>query len=173
MNTEHDSTQIYVVDAENRPLAVLPVKTVHDQNLRHRGFLLVLTDGRNRLALRRLAPDHPSFPGRWDVPGSGHVGIDEAADEAAMRALPAALREHEPDLYHRLHLANGAGTGNEAVDVFEARIPEHLLHHFADSLEYLLVDHDEFHALLSAYKECLTPDLAAVRNARLHRPSGA
>ena len=33
-----------MVDADNRPLAVMPVEEVHNQNLRHRGFFLLLTD---------------------------------------------------------------------------------------------------------------------------------
>lgn len=167
--TEHEPKQIYVVDADNRPLAVMPVEEVHSQNLRHRGFFLLLTDSSGRLVLRRRTTGHPASPGNWDIPGSGHTGIDEAADEAAERALPDVLQSQELSPHHSLHLESGAGTGNEAVDVFEIRIPDRMLHHFTDSLEYLLVDQDEFHALAASYRDCFTAELATVWDRRLYR----
>lgn len=160
--TEHEPKQIYVVDADNRPLAVMPVEEVHSQNLRHRGFFLLLTDSSGRLVLRRRTAN-------WDIPGGGHIGIDEAADEAAERALPGVLQSQELSSHYRLHLESGAGTGNEAVDIFEIRIPDRMLHHFTDSLEYLLVDQDEFQALAASYQDCFTAALATVWDRRLYR----
>lgn len=168
MGTEYEPKQIYVVDTKNRPLAALPVELIHDQNLRHRGFFLLLTDRQNRLVLRKLPADHPSSPGRWDIPGSGHVDIDEAADQAAERALPAVLRNQELTLDHHLRLENGVGTGNEIVDVFTVRIPDQALHHFTHNLEYLLVDRSELRRLVMSYQECLTANLVAVWDQKLH-----
>lgn len=168
MGTEHDSKQIYVVDAKNLPLAALPVELVHDQNLRHRGFFLLLTDRHNRLVLRKLPATHPSSPGSWDIPGSGHVDLDEAADEAAERTLPDKLQGQDLPLNHHLRLENGAGTGNEVVDVFKVQIPDAMLHHFTNSLEYLLVDQSELRTLITSYRECLTADLIAIWDLDLH-----
>jgi isopentenyl-diphosphate delta-isomerase len=168
MDTEHEPKLIYVVDTKNRPLAALPVELIHEQNLRHRGFFLLLTDRQNRLVLRKLSADHPSSPGRWDIPGSGHVGMDEAADQATERTLPAVLRDQNPALKHHLRLENGVGTGNEIVDVFTFRIPDQALHHFTRSLEYLLVDQNELRMLATSYRKCLTANLIAVWDLHVH-----
>jgi hypothetical protein len=39
--------------------------------------MLLLTDSKGRLMLRRLDKTHPLYPGRWDIAGSGHVGAGE------------------------------------------------------------------------------------------------
>ena len=99
----------------------------------------------------------------------GHIGIGEAADETTERTLPGVLQSQELSPHHRLHLESGADTGNEAVDIFEIRIPDRMLHHFTDSLEYLLVDRDEFQALAASYQDCFTAALATVWDRRLYR----
>ena len=42
-------------------------------------------------------------------------------------------------------------------------------HHFTDSLEYLLVDRDEFQALAASYQDCFTAALATMWDRRLYR----
>ena len=166
MSTESSPDRIYVVDAENRPLAVMSPEEVHAQGLAHRGVLLLITDRRGRLALRRLPADHPLHPGRWDVAGSGHVGADEAAEEAAQNRLPAA--DLGDNLRHVCTLAEGAGTGAEIVEIFEAELPDQAAQTLSRDLSFLFVDRDELDALVSSFPDQLSPDLLTVWRTRLH-----
>ena len=166
MSTESSPDRIYVVDAENRPLAVMSPEEVHAQGLAHRGVLLLITDRRRRLALRRLPADHPLHPGRWDVAGSGHVVADEAAEEAAQNRLPAA--DLGDNLRHVCTLAEGAGTGVEIVEVFEAELSDQAAQTLSRDLSLLFVDRDELDALVSSFHDQLSPDLLTVWRTRLY-----
>ncbi len=168
MSTESSPDRIYVVDAENRPLAVMSPEEVHAQGLAHRGVLLLITDRRRRLALRRLPADHPLHPGRWDVAGSGHVVADEAAEEAAQNRLPAAAADLGDSLRHVCTLAEGAGTGAEIVEVFEAELPDQAAQTLSRDLSLLFVDRDELDALVSSFPDQLSPDLLTVWRTRLY-----
>lgn len=177
MASETDTDRIFVVDADNRPLAVMCQEQIHLQGLRHRGILLLLRDRRGRLALRRLPPDHPFHPGRWDVTGSGHVGADEAVEEAAERRLPdvascpAGLLRG--GLRHVRDLASGAGTGNEHVEIYEAELTDQAAQALAADLAFLFVDPDELQALVFSYPGQLSPDLLRVWETRLHDPAAS
>jgi isopentenyl-diphosphate delta-isomerase len=172
MSMENDPDRIFVVDENNSPLAVMLPDQVHLQALRHRGFILLLTDRRGRLVLRRLPVDHPLHPGRWDVTGSGHVGTDEAAEEAAERRLPPAAADLGDGLRHMRTLTVGAGTGNEVVEIFGMVLPDQAALALARDLAFLFVDRDELGALVSSYPEQLTPDLHTVWTTRLHEQDG-
>lgn len=172
MSMETDPDRIFVVDENNRPLAVMQPEQVHLQALRHRGVILLLTDRRGRLVLRRLPVDHPLFPGRWDVTGSGHVGVGEASEEAAERRLPPAAADLGDSLRHMRTLTAGAGTGNEVVEIFGMVLPDQAALALARDLEFLFVDRDELGALVSSYPEQLTPDLHTVWATRLHEQDG-
>lgn len=169
MSTDSDPERIQVVDADNRPLVVMNADEIHRQGLRHRGVLLLLTDRRGRIALRKLDKGHPLFPGRWDIAGSGHVLAGEAAEEAAERRLPPAAGALGENLRHVLALSGEAGTGEEIVDVFAATLPDETARLLAADLSFLLVDEDELTALASSYPDQLTPDLLTVWKTRLHR----
>lgn len=176
MASETDTDRIFVVDGNNRPLAVMAQEQVHLQGLRHRGIMLLLRDRRGRLVLRRLPSDHPFHPGRWDVTGSGHVGADEAAEEAAERRLPAACGPADllhGGLRHVRDLASGAGTGNEHVEIFEAVLTDQAAQALAADLAFLFVDPDELQALVFSYPGQLSPDLLRVWETRLHDPAAS
>jgi len=169
MSTEMDPERIFVVDGENAPLAVMSPEQVHLQGLRHRGFILLCKDRAGRLALRRLSREHPLHPGRWDVIGSGHVGAEQAAEEAAERCLPPALQHQEDGIGHARTLPHGAGTGDEIVEVFEVLLADEEARTLAADLEFMFVDLDEFASLVESYADQLTPDLLAVWTNRLFR----
>ncbi|NLW81690.1 MAG: hypothetical protein GXY42_08490 [Desulfovibrionales bacterium] len=162
MAAEQTSEKIYIVDAENRPVAVMDAEQVHRQRLWHRGVLLILLDRSGRLVLRRLGKNHPLHPSRWDLTGSGHVLWHEASEEAAWRYLPMAARTAGPALFHRCTMHEGVGTGLEIVDVFHAHIPDPVAGTLARDTDYLLVDQDELHALATSYADQLTPALLDV-----------
>jgi isopentenyl-diphosphate delta-isomerase len=172
MSMETDPDRIYVVDANNRPLAVMSPEEAHAQGLMHRGVLLLLRDRRGRLGLRRLPPDHPRHPGRWDVAGGGHIGADEAAEEAAQRRLPAAAADLGDSLRHVRTLDEGAGTGRETVEVFEAEVPDQAARILARDPAFLFVDRDELGALVASYGDQLAPDLLRVWETLLNDRDG-
>lgn len=168
MSMETDPDRIFVVDADNRPLAVMSPEEAHAQGLMHRGVILLLRDRRGRLGLRRLPPDHPRHPGRWDVAGGGHIGVDEAAEEAALRHLPSVAADLGDSLRHVRTLAEGAGTGRETVEIFEAELPGQIVHILTGGPAFLFVDRDEMAALVASYADQLTPDLLRVWETRLY-----
>ena len=169
MSTEMEPERIFVVDESNLPLAVMSADQAHVQGLRHRGVLLVLTDRQGRLVLHRLPQDHPRHPGLWSVAGSGHIGVFEAAEEAAERHLPHAVQPYCEGLVHMTTLSDGAGTGNEVTEVFEMLLPDQAAAILAADLAFILVDHDELRALISSYPEQLTQDLLTIWRTRLHQ----
>jgi isopentenyl-diphosphate delta-isomerase len=170
MSLETGLKRIYVVDENNLPLAIMASEQVHLQGLRHRGFLLVLTDAKGRLMLRRLDKSHPLYPGRWDIVGCGHVGAKETAEEAAERHLPPVAADLTGNLRHALTLTEGAGTGNEIVEVFSAGLSSQATRLLLQDLSFLAVDPDELGALATSYPDQLSPALLTVWNARLHHP---
>lgn len=165
---ESDQEKIYVVDENNLPLAVMASEQVHAQGLGHRGFMLLLTDARGRLVLRRLDMDHPRDPGRWDVVGSGHVAAGQAAEEAAEGCLPPAAAGLAGSLRHLRTLHGGAGTGREIVEVFCAGMPDQAGRLLLQDRGFLAVDHDELSALTASYADQLSAGLLAVWNLGLH-----
>jgi len=170
MSTELESERIWVVDQDNRPLAVMSTDQVHAQDLRHRGFLLLVNDPGGRLIVRRLQRNHPLYPGRWDIVGSGHVLAAEASEEAALRHLPPDAGG--PDsLQHLRTLDREAGTGREIVEVFGAVIPETATLELTRDPQFMAVDPDELAALATSFPDQLTPVLLAVWTARLHTPA--
>ena len=167
---EPGQEKIYVVDENNLPLAVMAAEQVHAQGLRHRGFLLLLLDGQGRLVLRRLDKNHPLHPGLWDLVGCGHIMAHEAAGEASERHLPRQAADQEGSLEHLLTLTTGAGTGNEIVEVFSARMSSQDASLLLQDLSFMAVDPDELGALVSSYPDQLSPSLLAVWASRLHHP---
>jgi len=170
MSFETGLEKIYVVDENNLPLATMASEQVHLQGLQHRGFLLLLTDALGRLLLRRLSKSHPLYPGRWDIVGCGHIMATEAAEEAAERHLPPVAADLTQNLRHTLTLTEGAGTGNEIVEVFSAELSSQAARLLLQDLSFLAVDPDELGALATSYPDQLSPALLTVWNARLHHP---
>lgn len=159
MSLEMDPDRIYVVDADNIPLAVMDPEEIHRQNLMHRGFLLLIADHSGHHLLRRHGKEHTTYPGRWDIPASGHVAAGEAAEIAAEMRIPSAVSTSGIDTRHLQTLWSGMGTGNEVVEVFEVRLSDQEARALATDPSFLLVDQDEMTALVSSYSEQLTPRL--------------
>lgn len=170
---EQGQEKIYVIDENNLPLAVMAAEQVHAQGLRHRGFLLLLMDERGRLVLRKLDKNHPRHPGLWDLVGCGHIMAHEAAEEAAERHLPRLAASQGGSMEHVLTLTTGAGTGNEIVEVFSARMSSQVANQLLQDLSFMAVDPDELAALVSSYPDQLSPSLLAVWASRLHQPGAS
>lgn len=173
MSVEPSQEKIYVVDENNLPLAVMSAEQVHAQGLRHRGFLLLLTDGQGRLVLHRLDKSHPLHPGRWDLVGCGHIMAEEAAEEAAERHLPQAAADMAQGLRHSTTLTTGAGTGAEIVEVFSAALSSQGAAALLRDLNFMAVDADELAALATSYPDRLSPALLTVWRSRLHQPDAS
>ncbi|NCD24069.1 MAG: hypothetical protein EOL86_00550 [Deltaproteobacteria bacterium] len=160
MTEESTNTQIYVVDANNRPLAVMDREQVLRQGLKHRNVALVLSDARGRLVLRRRPADHPIYPGRWDIAGGGHVQAGLAAEDVARACVPASLPGLE--VWHARTLGASARTGNAFVEIFLARLDSAQGSTLLHDHDYLSVDQDELDALASAHPDLFTPALITV-----------
>lgn len=165
INLLSDPESIYVVDAQNVPLMVMPVAQIHAQKLWHRGVVVLASDSLGRLGLRQKKQLGLS---NWDVLGSGHVGSDEAHECAVERLLPPELKGHGLAFSLR-HTQNfGLGTGKEFIQIFEIRLPDQLRDLLSTKHKFMFVDQDEFSALVSNFPDQLSADLLTIWTARLH-----
>ncbi len=160
MTEETISPHIYVVDANNRPVAVMDREQVLRQGLKHRSVLLVLRDARGRIILRRRPTDHFVYPGRWDIAGSRHIPAGLAAEDVALACMPAVLPVLE--VTHLRTLDASARTGNAFVEIFAARLDSIQSAALLRDHAYLAVDQDELNALASTHPDLFTPSLMTV-----------
>ena len=65
-------------------------------------------------------------------------------------------------------LAEGAGTGAEIIEVFEAELTDQAAQTLSRDLSFLFVDRDELDALVSSFPDQLSPDLLTVWRTRLY-----
>jgi len=162
-----ESILIHVVDDANRPLAVMNSDDVHAQGLRHKGFILLAWDNRNRIVLRRRDTSDPVHPGCLDVLGSGHVESHLAAEHAAENALPGIAHDLDPGLELLARLDQGVGTGRESVEIFGVCLSTQAVRQMEADRSYLLVDKDECLALVASYADRLTPEFLATWQMKL------
>lgn len=169
MAVEMDSMHVYVVDATNLPLMVMEVEQVQRQGLKHRNVFLILRNKAGRMILRRRPTDHPVYPGRWDIIGSGHVPVGLAAEDAALGCLPPAISP--PEVTHQRSLDATARTGNAFVEIFAAVLDPQESANLVRDRAYLAVDQDELDALARSHPELLTPALMTVWADKIAFPS--
>ena len=169
MAVEMDSMHVYVVDAANLPLMVMAAEQVQRQGLKHRSVFLILRDKAGRMILRRRPTDHPVYPGRWDIVGSGLVPAGLAAEDAALGCLPPAI--FPPEVTHLRSLDATARTGNAFVEIFAAVLGAQESTSLVRDRAYLAVDRDELDALALSHPDLLTPALMTVWEDKIAAPA--
>lgn len=149
-----------MVDARDRPLAILPLPDVHAQQLRHRAVLMLVYNSQGKLYLQQRSKRKTLFPGCWDVSASGHVQAGEALEDAARREIKEEL-DLEAD---RLRLVTAVPaspfTGQEFLTVYSAGRMTATPRPNPEELEGgMFVDADELEFLAAQYQDVLTPGL--------------
>ncbi len=151
---------VEVVDGRNRPLAILPLHTVHAQQLYHRSVLVLVYNTQGKLYLQKRSKSKTLYPGRWDVSASGHVQALESVEGAARRELKEELDLASERLQPRVEVPASPMTGYEFVTVFSAgRVHGQPRPNPAELEGGMFVDSEEMAYLASEYLEVLTPGL--------------
>jgi isopentenyl-diphosphate delta-isomerase len=151
---------VEVVDAADRPLAVMPLRDVHRQSLRHRSVLVLVYDADHRIFLQKRNRNKSLYPGRWDLSATGHVQAGESRSEAAAREL----REELGIIADRLRLIRripaGQETGFEFVSLYSAgRIAQEPRPNADEVEDGMFTDKAELAYLVENYRDMLTPGL--------------
>jgi isopentenyldiphosphate isomerase len=151
---------VEVVDAENRPLAVLPLIEAHRQLLLHRSVQVLVFDAEDRLFLRKRPAKAEAYAGRFDVSVAGHVWAFEALLDAALRELLATLNLRAERLRLVASLPASPHTGQEFVSLYSAgRVSHPLVLDPERAAEGLFVSREELSWLVREYREMLCPGL--------------
>jgi isopentenyl-diphosphate delta-isomerase len=147
-----------VVDANDRPLMVMPLREAHRQGLFHRAAMVLVYDLSGRLYLQKRAPHKNLYPGRFDLSATGHVRAGEAREEAAARELYEELGLLAKTLTPVDAAQASRETAYEFVTVFSAgRLPDPPRPNPGELAGGMFVDKAELAALVRDYRDCLTP----------------
>jgi len=150
-----------VVDARDRPLAVLPLEEVHRQRLLHRSVLVLAYDAAGKVYLQRRSAAKALYPGRFDVSASGHVQAGEAREDAARRELAEELGLQVATLRELARLPASAQTAWEFVTLYSAgRFAQAPRPDPAELDGGIFVDAQELECLVNLFRDQLTPGLA-------------
>lgn len=149
-----------VVDLRDRPLMVMNLYDVHQQQLPHRSVLIILLDRQGRAYLQRRSPEKRLYPGRWDVSASGHVKAGESREAAALRELREELSVRLDELRLWRTIPASKDNGFEFLTLFHAGRREVApIPNPAEVVEGMFVDRDELGYMVSEFRETLTPGL--------------
>ncbi|MGE4299864.1 MAG: NUDIX domain-containing protein [Desulfovibrionaceae bacterium] len=149
-----------VVDAQDRPLAVLPYAEVHRQSLMHRSVLVLVYQASGKLYLQKRAKNKSLYPGRWDLSATGHVRAGESREDAACRELEEELGITGPRLTVRHTIPASPATNHEHVTLYAAGVVSQPPRPNPDELEGgMFVDSDELDYLAEHFRDMLTPGL--------------
>ena len=149
-----------VVDAMDRPLAVLSYDEVHRQGLMHRSVLVLVYNESGKLYLQKRANNKRLYPGRWDLSATGHIEAGESREDGARRELNEELGVVAQHLTMRHVLPASPETGHEHVTLYSAGVVRQTLRPNPDELDGgMFVDSDELNYLAVHYRDMLTPGL--------------
>jgi len=157
---DKEGLRIEVMDADNRPLAVLPLAEVYRQRLPHRIAQVLVFNQHNKVYLQKRHPTKRIYPGRWDVSARVHVLEGESTLEAAVRGLRRELNISLERLYLIRHIPPGpeAGPGWHAV-YSTGRIALAPKPNAAEADEGYFYSEDELFCLAREFRELMTPGL--------------
>jgi len=157
----YDDEPVEIVDAAGRPLAVIPAAAAHRQSLPHKAVLALFFDRETRIVLTKRKPSAQAYPGRWDLPGRGHVRPGEAFLDAAKRLAEPLFPGRCGQFRFACALPATRDTAFEALCVFCCRLAEIplTLESLPPKEELLAVNADEMTALAADFRELFTPEV--------------
>jgi isopentenyldiphosphate isomerase len=119
LSPEHNWLE--VLDENDRPIAVLPEKTVHKQKLRHKRVVVLVFSPDGRLLLTKRPAQCFDGPGCWDVSLSAHVIAGESGYDILRQGLYVFLEMVVSKLRFVLRLDASPQTLNEVLNIFAVR----------------------------------------------------
>ncbi|MGE4552917.1 MAG: NUDIX domain-containing protein [Desulfovibrionaceae bacterium] len=154
---------VEVVDADNRPVAGLPLEEVYRQRLPHRSVVALLFNGENKIYLQRRSSRKARLPGRWDVSARTRVRLGESALDAAARALQDELRIQTDRLRLVRELPPAPDSDPGFLSVFSmGRSPLAPDPNPDEVEEGFFYSADELACLVREFRELLTPGLVGL-----------
>lgn len=165
---------VEIVDASNKPFAVIPLNEAHKQTLPHRAVLVLVYDTQNKVYLQKRSQQKSLYPGRYDLSATGHVRAGEALEEAALRELNEELGIDTARLKLIHELPASVDTGHEFITLFSAgRITQPLRPNPEELDGGMFVDRDELNFLVENYRDMLTPGVVYFAERNLIFPQSA
>ncbi len=148
---------VEVVDAHDRPLAVMTPKDALRQGLRFRMAAVALRIADNRVLLLRRKDEKGDRYGLWGI-GTGAVRVGEAREDAAFRLLAelAGLRGVQP---REVAVADAAAGFSYDLTLYVADLPKGLLP-WSVSLDTMALDRDELEGVLGESPGLFSAELA-------------
>ena len=147
---------VEIVDADDRPLAVMAPQSALRQGLRFRKIAVVLRPAPDTVLIIRKRDERTGRPGLWNI-GSGVVRVGEAREDAAARLMAeeAGLGGIRP----RMVAVAGEREGF-AYDLalFVADLPKGFLP-WREDIEAVVMDRDELEGVIEGAEELFTPEL--------------
>ncbi|NDV19120.1 NUDIX domain-containing protein [Pseudodesulfovibrio sp. JC047] len=163
LGTERDTQPLEVVDAHNRPLAVLPKTAIHRQLLKHRSVQVIVLDPVGKIFLQKRNTMKPFFPGRWDISVRTHPRAGEASYDAGLRALKNELNLDVERLQFLKELPAGPETGFEHISLYTVPKNTHPITPNPDEVaEGFYYSQEELNCLIKEFRELLTPNLVVL-----------
>lgn len=163
---------IEVINADNRPIAVMPKRLVHRQLLMHRSVQVMVFNPERKIYLQRRNRHKQLFPGRWDISARTHPLAGESTYDAALRTLSYELNldvEH-PVLIRELPA--GPPTGFERVYLYAVYKNTLPIRPNGDEVdEGYYYSQEELTCLVKEFRELLTPNLVVLWESGLLSPS--
>lgn len=152
---------VEVVDATDRPVAVMPLREVHRQRLLHRSVFVLVYGPGGKVFLQRRSLRKAQFPGRYDVSASGHVQAGESRLQAALRELSEELGLTPGTLRELARVPASVETSYEFVTLYSAGRVAQPPHPDPRELDGgMFVDRQELECLVTSFRDQLTPGLA-------------
>ncbi|MFO7728655.1 MAG: NUDIX domain-containing protein [Desulfonatronovibrio sp.] len=161
---------IEIVDSCNQPLGVLSRKEAHQQGLYHRSVLVLIYDDQNRLLIQKRHGSKRIYPGRWDLPATGHVPAGESAVDAACAKLRKQLGVEVPPwrIRHLTTINATAETNFEFIYLFSGgKIHTSPVPVSGEVEEITFLNQNDMEALVLEFPDILTPELVYFWRRRL------
>ncbi len=171
LETVQDNHPVEVIDADNRPLAIMSKRHVHRQLLMHRSVQVMVFNPEKKIYLQRRNRNKQFFPGRWDISARTHPLAGESTYDAALRALDHELNlEVEHPILIR-ELPAGPNTGFERVSLYAVHKNTLAITPNSEEVaEGFYYSQEELTCLVKEFRELLTPNLVVLWESALLSP---
>lgn len=149
-----------VLDAEQRPLLLMPRRDALKQGLPLKVVLIVLRDKLGRIYIHQRSSKKGSYGGSWGPSAAGYVKAGESFKDAALRELAEELGVTSVQLRRAAEVKPEPSTGMSYVVLFLSSPANVLIRPDPEEIAGgMFVDRDELEALLRDLPELVTPAL--------------
>lgn len=161
LNNPFSATELVeVVDASDRPIAVLSLREAHRQRLRHRAVMVLVYNLQGKVFLQKRTQGKSTYPGRWDLSATGHVQAGESSEDAALRELQEELGIRAESLELKRRIEAELETDWEFVSLYSAgKVRQEPIPNPLELAGGYFCDAQEVACLVANFRDLLTPGL--------------